>query len=91
MFVKFSSVRNIHIFTLAAVVLSALTVSAYARPVKVPTDRDHRTEGTKQLPPPKGTYDQATAKVREHRKPAPKPGDTLFTHGTITIRQGLTE
>jgi len=67
---------------LAAVMLSVLTASASARdgtpihhPIIVVTTRDHTGEAAKR-PPPKGTYNAATAIVRDHRaaaKPAPRP------------------
>jgi hypothetical protein len=67
-----SSDRNVRIAAGVAVVLAAFTVGAVARPVTVPTDRDHR--GQAATPAGKGTYDPAKATIRDHRTPrAPKP------------------
>ena len=73
---KSSAVRHPRLVALAAVMLSALTVSASARdgtpihhPIIVVTTRDHTGEVAKR-PPPKGTYDAATATVRDHRSNA---------------------
>jgi hypothetical protein len=67
-----SSDRNVRISAGVAVVLAAFTVGAVARPVTVPTDRDHR--GQAATPAGMGTYDPAKATIRDHRTPrAPKP------------------
>ena len=68
MSVLLPSDRSIRVAAVAAA-LFALTVSAVARPVTVPTDRDHRGQAAKPLG--KGTYDPAKATIRDHRTPKP--------------------
>jgi len=63
--------RTIRVAAGVAAMLFALTVSALARPVSVPVNRDHRGEAAKPLPAANGGYDPAKATIRDHRSPRP--------------------
>jgi hypothetical protein len=69
---KFHGVQNANLVVLAAVALSALTVSASAQvhhPITRVFARDHTGQVGKP-PSPAGTYDPASATVRDHRSNA---------------------
>jgi hypothetical protein len=63
--------RSIRVAAGVAAILAAFTVSALARPVSIPVNRDHRGEAAKPLPATNGGYDPAKATIRDHRSPKP--------------------